>query len=119
ANREAWRAVAAHFVARYVLDDGLRKPDVVQELVAGLFAGPLVRLPVARELVPRIRDAAHEVRIALGDPAEREERRGRIGIREQREDALDVALDAAFPLVPFAASNMRRECGHLEIILDV
>ena len=74
---------------------------------------------MARELVTVRDDAPHQLRVALGDPAEREERRLGAGLLEQREDALDVALDAAGRAVPLRPRDVRRERRDLEVVLDV
>src|SRR5262249_2566721 len=92
-DREARRTVAFHFDIGDGLEADLRKLDVREERLGRLPARAPVRKAVARELVSRAYDRAHDRRVALGDPAKREERRLRTVLVEQREDALDVAFD--------------------------
>jgi len=59
-------------------------------------------------------DAAHQLRIAFGDPAEGEEGGLGVGLVEQAENGIDVALDPARQRVPVFAPDVRRErrmCG--------
>ena len=79
----------------------------------------LVREAVTRELVPIGYDPVNEPGIALGDPAEREERRARSVFVQQRENAVDIGLDATAHRIPLAARDVRREGGDLEVVLDV
>ena len=69
--------------------------------------------------MPCIGNAAHQLWIALRDPAEGEE--GGLGLVacQQRQDAIDVAFDTAFALIPVAASNVGRESGDLKVVLDI
>jgi hypothetical protein len=55
---------------------------------------------VAGQLVAAVDDRPHQSRVALGDPAEREEGGLRAVPVQQRQDAVDVALDAALAVVP-------------------
>jgi hypothetical protein len=55
---------------------------------------------MAADLVPRVADAAHEVRMPLGDVAEHVERRRRPGAREHGEEAHRRLDDAVLVRVP-------------------
>jgi hypothetical protein len=61
---------------------------------------------VAGQFVAAGDNAAHHRRIALGDPAEREERPLRAALFEDRQDALDVGFDAAFARRPAVAGDV-------------
>ena len=85
-----------------------------------LLARALVREAVAGELVARARDEPDDLRIAFGDPAEREERRLGVGVGEQREDAVDVAARRGTRAASHSLrGDVRRERGDLEVVLDV
>src|SRR5690606_14841261 len=116
---EARRAVAAYRDAAGVLEQRLRAREVLAEGGRRLLARARVRVAVTRQFVPARDDLADHRRVALGDPAEREEGCSRLVPVEQLEDAVDVALDAARHRVPALAIDVRRERGDLEIVLDV
>jgi hypothetical protein len=78
-----------------------------------------VGVAVAGQLVAGGHVAADHRGIALGDPAEREERGVRAALREAREQALHVVLDAALDRVPRAARDVGRHRRDLEVVLDV
>ncbi len=84
-----------------------------------LLGGPVVRIPVARDLVPRTGDAANEIGIALGDPSQREKRCPHVGLREKFKNPLDVALHPARQRVPIAARDVLRKRRNLKIVFDV
>jgi hypothetical protein len=78
-----------------------------------------VAVAVAGEFVVVVDDASHHLRIAFGNPAEGEEGRLGIGLIEQPEDHVDVALDPARQAVPVFAPNVRSKRRDLEIVLNV
>jgi len=61
---------------------------------------------VAGEFVAVVDDAAHHLRIALGDPAEGEKSGLGTGLVEQAEDDVDIALDPARQAVPVFAPDV-------------
>src|SRR5206468_3331371 len=93
ANRKAWRAIAAHFTSRDVFEHGLCKTDVGQKSWLGLLGGALVRESVTCDFMAAIGDPSNELRITLGDPAQREKRRVRVRVGKKLQYAVDVALD--------------------------
>ncbi len=78
-----------------------------------------MRMAVARDLVAGIDDTADQLRVALGNPTEGEERRARPAIGKNLEYAIGVALDPARQAVPVRAADGGGERADLEIILDV
>ena len=59
-----------------------------------------MQVAVRRDLVSRVGDPAHQKRMTLGDPSEREERGVRVMAREQLEQDADGMLEAARMRVP-------------------
>ena len=119
ADREARRAVAQHGLAAQVFEQRLGALHVVGKDLARLLAGALVAIAVAREFVAAGDDVAHQLRVALGDPAQREEGGVCAALGKQGEQALHVALDAAGLRVPGATVEMRRQGRDLEVVFDV
>ena len=74
---------------------------------------------MARDLVAGLGDAADQRRMALGDPAQREEGRLDAGLVEQRQDVIGVALDPARQRLPRVAGDHLFEGADLEPILDI
>ena len=60
-------------------------------------------MTVARDLVPRLGDAADYLRIPLRRDSENEERRVRPKLLEQGEDRLDLPLERRVPPIPIYA----------------
>src|SRR5262245_56113035 len=106
-DREARRPIAEHLRAGDVLQDALREHDVSEERVAVELVRLLVGVAVARDLVAGCGDAPHEPRKALSDPAQREERRARVGVGEELQDEVDIALYPARRLLPLRAQDVR------------
>src|SRR5690606_946334 len=113
------RAVAGDRLAAQVFQQRLAAAYVVGEFGAALLGGAQVAVAVAGQLVAAGDDAAHQRRVAFGDPAQREEGGVHLVALEQRQDALDVGLDAALAIVPAAALDVRGERRDLEVVLDV
>src|SRR5215469_15977602 len=72
-HRKAWGAISNHILASDVFQHRLGQLDIRQKLSLLLFGRATVREAVARQFVPRLRDAAYQRRISFGYPAEREE----------------------------------------------
>ena len=119
ADGEARRPVTAHRDATDVFQQAFGTGNVVVKLFVTEVGCTLVAITVAGKFMAVIDNGAHHLRVALGDPAQRE--KGRVGVvrGQQREDALDVALDTARLAVPAVARDVRRERRHLEIIFNV
>ncbi len=81
-DREAGRAITLDLTPRDVLQHGLGKADVGEEFPIPLIGGAAVLVPVTRKFVSVVDDAADHLGVALGDPAQREERRVHVGIRQ-------------------------------------
>src|SRR5437870_5138676 len=75
ADREARRTIAAHGGSRAIFEQAFGAADILAENVRALVVSADVLPAVARQLVTVADDAADQLRMALGDPAEREERR--------------------------------------------
>src|SRR6185437_16406949 len=74
---------------------------------------------VGCDLMSGIVNAADDERVAIRDPAEREERADGIMACEQLEREIDGSLDAARIASPFTASNHAFERRDLEVFFDV
>src|SRR4029078_7202811 len=61
----------------------------------------------------------YKLRITLGDPTEREERRLGIAVGKKLQDTIDVAFNATFELVPVAPPDMRKKSLDLKVVLDI
>src|SRR5262249_24854103 len=118
-HREAGSSVPDYLLARNVLQHRLGQAYIGQELSSLLIGCAPMGEAVARQLMSGERDAANQGGVALPDPSEREERCADVLFREQRQDAVDVLLDANGKAVPFLPRYVRCECGDLEIVLDV
>ena len=119
ADREARRTIAKNLLARYLLEQRLAARDVVAKFFTALVGRPQVAVAMAGELVAAVDDGAHHLRVALGDPAQGKEGCLDVAFREQAEDALDIAFDAAIHAVPAFTRYVRRKSRDLEIVLDV
>jgi len=78
-----------------------------------------VAVAVAGQFVAAGDDGTDQLRVTLGDPAQREEGRLHVTPGQHVEDAADIALDPAFARVPLVAADVRREGGDLEVVLHV
>src|SRR5262249_22815869 len=74
---------------------------------------------VRRDLVSLFGDRAHQPRVALGDPAENEERRLDVGLVEHLEQTLGVRADAAFHPFPGMARHETVEDADVEVVFHV
>ena len=119
ADGKARRAVAAHRHAAGLFEHLPGAPDVTGEGFGAELAGALVAVAVAGQFMAAGHDAAHQRGVALGDPAQGEEGGFRAVLVEQGQDAVDVALDAAFPALPPLARDPGREGRDLEVVLHV
>src|SRR6185312_9900527 len=113
------RAIAFHFTATLIFEQGFGARHVGEELSARLTIGVTVIPAVRRKLVAHSDDGAHDAWIALGNPAKRKESRAGVGFRQKRENAVDVGFDPTVIPVPILAVDHTKECRDLEIILDV
>src|SRR4051812_13032603 len=93
--RKARRAIAFHFAVTEVFKNSFGARHVGKKLCAGLAIGPTVIRTVRGKLVAHPNDLADHARMALGNPAKREEGRTRIGLRQKLKNAIDVGLDSA------------------------
>ena len=64
-------------------------------------------------------DGAHQVRVTLGNPTQGEEGGPGVVLGQQREDAVDVALDPAFTPIPITSTDVGRHRRDLKIVFDV
>ncbi|PAV72512.1 hypothetical protein WR25_09981 [Diploscapter pachys] len=74
---------------------------------------------VARDFMPRIRNAADQSRMAIGDPAKREEGRLHPAFGEQVEHRAGVRLHPARDRVPVGAVDRAFERADLKPFLDI
>ena len=74
---------------------------------------------MAGNLMPRTDDPPDQRRIAVRDPAEREERRLRIALGEQRQDRIGVRLDAGLERAPVGLVDDLLERPDLEPLLNI
>ena len=111
--------VAGHLGAGQVFEHALGARDVGQERRPAEVAGAFMAIAMAGHFVPLADNAPHQLRVALGDPAQGEEGGFGVLLVEQREDAIDIAFDTAFALVPVGAGDVGSKCRDLEIVLDI
>ena len=74
---------------------------------------------VAGDLVAARRDLAHQLRLALGHPAEHEEGRARVGAIAQIEQPPGLRLGARGQLGPAPAIDVALEIGDLKVFLQI
>ena len=93
--------------------------DVLREGSAAEFAGTLVGVAVTGQLMALRNDATHDLRIALRDPTQCEERRPNGVSVQHAQQAINIGLHPAFDSIPIAAMDIGRHRRDLEIVLDV
>ena len=118
-DREVRRSKSPDGRAGMLLENRFRDANVFAELVRRERVHATMPVSVRCDLVPCIRDAAHEKRMPLGDPAECEEGRGRAVTREQLEQNPDGMLETAGMRVPILAIDDAIEGADLEIFFHV
>jgi hypothetical protein len=74
---------------------------------------------VACHFVPSVDDAAHELWVTFGDPAEREKGGPELAFVKHQENPLDVALDPALAPIPLIARDMGSQRRDLKVVFDV
>src|SRR5262249_35638824 len=109
ADRERGRTISLDGNAADILEKRLRFGDVIEEFLAALAVGAMMRKTVRGQFVSLRDDRANERGIALGDPAKREEGCLDATLRKHLEHALDIALDAAFACIPARSVDHARE----------
>lgn len=78
-----------------------------------------MRKTVGREFVPLCDNASDNGRITFGNPPQSEEGPTYAGVGKKLQDPVDVAFNAAFPVIPLLSVNNPKECLDMEVILDV
>src|SRR5262249_31152511 len=79
----------------------------------------LVAVAMRGQLVTQARDPAYQLGLALGHPAQDEERGLQRSLREQAEEALHADLHPGRQLVPARRRKRRPEVQRVEVFLDV
>ncbi len=64
-------------------------------------------------------NAAHELWIAFGDPAQHEERRPHLKAFEQRQNPVRANLDALFLAIPVVLRNAIGKSGDVKVVFDI
>ena len=118
-NRKTRCAITQDRCTAQVFKQLLGADDVLTEGLLAQIAGTLVAVAMAGQFMPLGHDGAHQIRIALGDPAQREKCGLDLVLAEQIKNALHIVLDAAFALVPLAACDIGSERRDLEIVFNV
>ena len=108
-DRVAGGAEAAHGLPSVILEQVARRAARRRETPRGPSAiDEPVREAVARHLMAAAGDLGDQARPALGDPAENEERRARVGGVEQVEQPWRVGVDPLRQIVPARRRRRRR-----------
>ena len=97
---ERRRPVAERADPRDLLDQLTRGSHVLAERIRALRVHPLVREPVARDLVPSSGHLPNDVRVVPRRHAEDEERRGHAQLLEQLQDSGGLLLERGMRPVP-------------------
>ena len=120
-EREGGRTIAEQRrpFAGGAADRGERPAEVVGELGRRLAIKEPVRIAVAAELVARVGDFAHQLGMAVGDPAEHEERRPCPMPRQQRKDTAGVVDHAPGETIPGRRADGALVGMRVKVILDV
>jgi hypothetical protein len=118
-DREAGGAIAGHALAAGLFERIARTGQIggkargIEREHAGMVPA------VAGDLVPGLRDARDQARVALRHPAEREERGLDPCPVKQRQNRLDIAFDARFQPIPVGAVDHALESADLKPLLDI
>src|SRR5690606_23374052 len=118
-DRPARRTITADRDPGHVLEQLLRRGDVLAKRLRRLSPDADVLHPVARDLVALVGDTPHDARKVLCDPPQREEGSTHSGIGKELQDAIDVARQAALELGPARSRHEMLERRDLEVIFDV
>jgi len=102
-----------------VLKEVLGAHRLLAKLARRLLVHELVRVAVTGDLVTGFRNAAHERRRALREPAEHEERCVHAALGQYFHQPFGVALHAQLARAPAGARNRRAERGNMKVILHV
>ena len=78
-----------------------------------------MRESVGREFVPLCDDPFDKGGITLRNPPQSEESPGYAGVGKKLQYPVDIAFNAAFPLIPLLSVYNPKECLDLEVILDI
>ncbi len=116
---KARRAEAGDLDAADLLQHVPAATDRVAELIGADRRHACVIPPVRREFVALVDDAAHQVRPALGDPAEHEERAARFVPIQQPQQAVHPHIDAALDRLPRRTRDVRLQRRDLEVLFHV
>jgi hypothetical protein len=119
ANRKTRRPVAPDFLTRDIFQQLLGRSTSAEKVGFGQITGTLMTVAVTGQFVAIVDDPPHEMRIAFGDPAEREKGRPvciSSSISRIRSTFRSTRHSRRCPLI---ARNIRSERRNLEVVFDV
>ena len=116
---EAGGSIAAHGLSASVLEERFGSYCIGTKLVRALIEDLGVLVSMAPDLVAAIGDLAHQIRMALGDPAQGEEGGGDLVFGQQPKQPVGVGLHPGSVGTPARPVHDVFERHHLEVVLDV
>ena len=99
-NAKARRTISGNTLASQVLEKQPRLQDVLTIGSATRFIDQFMPIPMARDLMAFVRDAANEIRMSRRDPPQDEKRRLLLCLREGRQNPISIPIYSAFEVAP-------------------
>lgn len=118
-NRKTGCTIAAHSLARAILDDFAGFANILGKAFAIKGKNTGVIIAVARQFVASIGNSADHLRMALGDPSQGEKGRTDSRLGNQIKNGINIVLDPCCDRIPVIAVDYVFKRADLKLVFKI